>query len=299
MNLVVLVGPTAVGKTDLSLRLAKHLGSPIINCDSRQLFRDLKIGTAPPSEAQMQEVPHHFVGTLALEDYYSAAKYEEEVLALIVQLSSTHTHLLLSGGSMMYVDAVCKGIDDIPTVDPIVRQTLKDRHEQEGLDPLREELKLLDPEYYHTIDLKNPKRIIHALEICYTSGRTYTSFRTQTHKPRPFRIIKIGLDRPREELFQRINRRVDIMMEQGLLQEAERLYPKRHLNALNTVGYKELFLYLQGEWTLDTAIEKIKKNTRDYAKKQLTWLRKDTEIQWFHPTQEAEILQYLHSQPGF
>ncbi len=295
MNLIVLMGPTAVGKTDLSLRLAKHLGSPIINCDSRQLFRGMKIGTAPPSEAQMQEVQHFFVGTLGLEDYYSAAKYEEDVLKLIEKLTPKHGNLLLSGGSMMYIDAVCNGIDDIPTVDPFVRETLKQRYEQEGLETLKKELKLVDPDYYHIVDQKNPKRIIHALEICYTSGKTYTSFRTKVHKSRPFNIIKIGLRRDREDLFHRINQRVDMMMEQGLLMEAEKFFPQKDLNALNTVGYKELFLYLQGEWNLETAIEKIKKNTRDYAKKQMTWFQRDAEINWFHPSEEKEIINFIEN----
>ena len=267
MKLFVLLGPTAVGKTALSIKIAKLLGSPIINCDSRKIYKDMSIGTAAPTEEQLAEVKHYFVKILELQQYYSAAQYEEDAINLIGQLSSTHNNLLLSGGSMMYIDAVCNGIDDIPTVAPEIREELKERLHTEGLEKLRNELKLLDPEYYNIVDLKNPKRIVHALEICYTSGKTYTSFRIRKRKERPFQIIKIGLRRERNELFERINKRVDMMMEEGWLEEAKSLYPHRQLNALNTVGYKELFKYFDGTWELDFAIEKIKKNTRDYAKK--------------------------------
>ena len=293
MKLFVLLGPTAVGKTALSIKIAKLLGSPIINCDSRQIYKDMSIGTAAPTEEQLAEVKHYFVKILELQQYYSAAQYEEDAINLIGQLSSTHNNLLLSGGSMMYIDAVCNGIDDIPTVAPEIREELKERVHTEGLEKLRNELRLLDPEYYNIVDLKNPKRIVHALEICYTSGKTYTSFRIRKKKERPFQIIKIGLRRERNELFERINKRVDMMTEEGWLEEAKSLYPHRQLNALNTVGYKELFKYFDGTWELDFAIEKIKKNTRDYAKKQMTWFAHDEDIHWFSPDNEKEILDFI------
>lgn len=280
MTLYVLLGPTAVGKTEFALQMAEKLGSPILNCDSRQMYRGMEIGTASPTEEQQRRVKHYFVGTLDIGTYYSAAQYEQDVLALISELSSTHQSLLLSGGSMMYLDAVCNGIDDIPTVDAEVRETLRQRLLSGEIDEMRSELHLLDPDYYLSADTRNPKRVVHALEVCYTTGRPYSSFLTRERKPRPFSIVKIGLRRERQDLFDRINRRVDAMMEEGLLDEARRLYPLRHENALNTVGYKELFRYLDGEWTLPFAIEKIKKNTRDYAKKQMTWFAHDTSIQW-------------------
>ena len=279
-TLLVLLGPTAVGKTELALQLAEQLGSPIFNADSRQLYRDLRIGTAAPTPEQLARVKHYFVGTLDITEYYSAARYETEVLNLTKELFRTHDTLLLSGGSMMYIDAVCNGIDDIPTVEPEVRDHLRQRYETEGLEPLAAELRLLDPEYYATVDLRNPKRIIHALEICYQTGRTFTSFRTATHKPRPFRIVKVGLRRERADLFDRINRRVDAMMQQGFLEEARTLLPFRTENALNTVGYKELFQVLDGTWELPFAIERIKRNTRVYAKKQMTWFVHDPAIHW-------------------
>lgn len=283
MTLYVLLGPTAVGKTELALQMAEELGSPILNCDSRQIYRGMEIGTAAPTAEQRQRVRHYFVGTHDIGDYYSAAQYEQDVLALIDELGSSHQSLLLTGGSMMYLDAVCNGIDDIPSVDAEVRETLRHRLEGGEIDEMRNELRLLDPDYYHSADTRNPKRVVHALEVCYTSGRPYSSFLTKERKPRPFRIVKIGLRRERQELFERINRRVNMMMEEGLLDEVRRLYPLRKENALNTVGYKELFRYLDGEWELPFALEKIKKNTRDYAKKQMTWFAHDSEIQWFHP----------------
>lgn len=292
-TLLVLIGPTGVGKTELSLRLAEHFQTDIVSSDSRQLYADLKIGTAAPTAAQLKRVKHYFVGNLSLDDYYSAAQYETEVLELLAGLFSSKDIVLLAGGSMMYVDAVCKGIDDIPTVDAETRELMKERYAREGLEQLCMELKLLDPEYYRIVDLKNPKRVLHALEICYMTGRTYTSFRTRSVKERPFRIVKIGLTRPREELYERINRRVDQMMEDGLLEEAKAVYPYRELNSLNTVGYKELFNYLDGTWTLPFAVEKIKQNTRIYSRKQMTWFRRDTDIAWFHPEQGEEIMEYL------
>ncbi len=293
MTLYVLLGATAVGKTELALQMAATLGSPILNCDSRQIYRGMEIGTAAPTKEQQQRVRHYFVGTHNIGDYYSAAQYEQDVLALVGELSSTHQSLLLSGGSMLYLDAVCNGIDDIPSVDAEVRQTLRGRLENGEIDEMRSELRLLDPQYYLSADTRNPKRVVHALEVCYTTGRPYSSFLTRERKPRPFHIKKIGLRREREDLFDRINRRVDAMMQSGMLDEARRLYPLRRENALNTVGYKELFRYLDGEWTLPFAIEKIKKNTRDYAKKQMTWFAHDSEINWVTPEQALTLNQLL------
>lgn len=292
-NLLVIIGPTGVGKTELSLRIAENFGTEIVSADSRQLYANLKIGTAAPTPEELQRVPHHFIGTLQLTDYYSAAQYEEDALKLLDHLFQTKDVVILTGGSMMYVDAVCKGIDDIPTVDEETRKTLLERYEKEGLEQLCAELKLLDPDYYKIVDLKNHKRVIHALEICYMTGKTYTSFRTQEKKTRPFRMIKIGLTRDREELYARINQRVDIMMEQGLLDEVKQVYRYRQLNSLNTVGYKELFNYLDGEWALPFAIDKIKQNSRIYSRKQMTWFKRDEEIRWFHPNQEEDILTYI------
>lgn len=279
-TLIALIGPTGVGKTELSLSLAKQIGSPILSADSRQIYNTIRIGTAAPSAEELSTVKHYFIGTLNLEEYYSAAQYETDVMNLLTELFRTHDKILLTGGSMMYIDAITKGIDDIPTVDEHTRALIKQRFETEGLERLTEELRLLDPEYYKIVDLKNHKRVVHALEICYMTGKTYTSFRKNIHKERPFRIVKVGLQRERESLFARINARVDTMMAEGLLEEAKSVYPIRHLNSLNTVGYKELFKYFEGEWNLETAVERIKKNTRVYAKKQMTWFKRDHEIVW-------------------
>jgi tRNA dimethylallyltransferase len=292
-DLIVIIGPTGVGKTELSLRVAERYSTEIVSADSRQLYADLKIGTAAPTDQQLARVKHHLVGTLQLTDYYSAARYEEEAMAIITNLFQSHDNVVLTGGSMMYVDAVCNGIDDIPTVDAETRQLMMQRYEEEGLERLCAELRLLDPEYYNIVDLKNPKRVIHALEICYMTGRTYTSFRTQQKKARPFNIIKVGLTRDREELYERINRRVDIMMEEGLLEEAQRFYDLRSLNSLNTVGYKELYAYMEETTTLEFAVEKIKQNSRIYSRKQMTWFKRDESIRWFHPDNEKEIMDYI------
>lgn len=294
-TLIVLIGPTGVGKTDLSIKIAEKYGSPIISADSRQLYSDLKIGTAAPTEKYLKRVKHYFVGTLKLTDYYSAAQYESEVISLLEELFKSNNIILLTGGSMMYIDAICKGIDDIPTVDSETRQMMMEKYEKEGLDRLCAELKLLDPEYYSTVDLKNPKRVIHALEICYMTGKTYTSFRTGNKKQRPFDIIKIGLCRDREELYERINKRVDIMIKEGLVDEVKSVYEYRNLNSLNTVGYKEIIQYLEGNCTLEFAIEKIKQNSRIYSRKQMTWFKRDNDITWFHPEKEEEIMEFIES----
>ncbi len=311
-TLVVLLGPTGIGKTELSLQLAEHLACPILNCDSRQLFRDLTIGTASPTPEQLARVRHYFVGTLALDEYYSAAQYEAEALQLLESHFESHPTAILSGGSMLYIDAVCKGIDDIPTIDDDTRALMKQRLDTEGLDSLLEELKQLDPDYYNIVDKHNTRRIVHALEICKMTGNTYTSYRTKSTKQRPFRIIKIGLQRPREELFERINQRVEIMMQEGLMNEVHQNMDNRHLNSLNTVGYKELFEYLDNKDKSEDekralfikghvvskkdAIERIKKNTRVYAKKQMTWFAKDPDIHWFHPDNVQDILSFIDGQ---
>ena len=297
-TLVVLLGPTGVGKTDLSIRLADTFRMPIINADSRQIFREIPIGTAAPTAEQLARVKHYFVGTHQLTDYYNASAYEQDVLRLFKPQPEGEglEMALLTGGSMMYIDAVCNGIDDIPTVDDQTRDWMKQRLADEGLPALVEELRTLDPEHYEIVDRQNPRRVVHALEICHMTGRTYTSFRTNTKKERPFRIIKIGLNRPREELYNRINLRVDQMMADGLLDEARRVYPLRHMNALNTVGFKELFAYLDGVWTLQEAVERIKGNTRRYMRKQLTWFKRDDQIAWFYPQQEGEIISFIQQQ---
>ena len=292
-TLIVITGPTAVGKTALCLEIAKHFDIPIINADSRQIYRELRIGTAQPTKEQMQEVKHYFVGTLGLDDYYSASLFEQQVLECLEQQFLTNDYALLSGGSMMYIDAVCDGIDDIPTIDDETRALMKQRLADEGLEALVDELRRLDPEYYEIVDRQNPRRVVHALEICVMTGKTYTSFRKREKRQRPFQIIKIGLNRPREELYDRINQRVDQMMADGLLEEARSLYPLRHLNALNTVGYKELFDHLEGRWPLEEAVERIKGNTRRYARKQLTWYKKDERMKWFHPQETEQIISYI------
>jgi len=292
-TLIVITGPTAVGKTRLCLDIAKYFDIPIINADSRQIYKELIIGTARPTAQEMQEVKHYFVGMLGLEDYYSASLFEQHVLKLLEKLFRNSDYALMTGGSMMYIDAVCDGIDDIPTIDDETRARMKKRLEEEGLESLCTELQRLDPEYYKIVDRQNPKRVVHALEICTMTGRTYTSYRKREKKERPFRIVKIGLNREREELYNRINARVDQMMQNGLLKEATEMYPRRDLNALNTVGYKELFDYLDGRWSLEEAIERIKGNTRRYARKQLTWYKKDPQIKWFHPDQKQDIIDYI------
>ena len=292
-TLIIITGPTGVGKTEATLRIAEHFNVPVINADSRQIFSEIPIGTAAPTAEQQQRVQHYFVGNHHLEDYYSASLYEQDVLNII---NSQHTPIsLLSGGSMMYIDAVCNGIDDIPTILPEIREEMMRRLETEGLEQMCNLLQELDSEHWKIVDRNNPRRVIHALEICIQTGKTYTSFRSNTIKERPFNIIKVGLNRDRDELYNRINQRVLDMIEEGMIEEALQVYPKRTLNSLNTVGYKELFEYLDGLTTLDEAIFKIQSNTRRYARKQLTWYKKDTAFQWFNPDNIEEILNYIHT----
>ena len=306
-SLIVITGPTGVGKTEICLQIAEHYGIDIINADSRQIFAEIPIGTAAPTAEQMQRVRHYFVGTHHIGDYYSASNYEQDVLKLLLEVEgqwskvegeSPNTHhpiALLSGGSMMYIDAVCNGIDDIPNIREDIRNEMKRRLEVEGLDALLEELSRLDPEHYAIVDRKNPRRILHALEICHQTGRTYTSFRTGEKRKRPFNIIKIGLNRDRDELYERINQRVLDMIGLGLEQEARKMLPYRELNALNTVGYKEMFQYFDSAIPLDEAIRQIQSNSRRYARKQLTWYKRDAEIMWFNPENVKEITNYIDS----
>lgn len=296
-KLIVIVGPTGVGKTELCLQIAEHLNVPIINADSRQIFSEIPIGTAAPTPEQQQRVKHYFVGNHRLDDYYSASLFEEDVMQLLTDnLFSSSDVALMSGGSMMYIDAVCNGIDDIPTIDDNTREWMKQRLETEGLPRLVEELKLLDPEHWKIVDRNNPRRVVHALEICHMTGKTYTSFRQNTKKQRPFDIIKIGLNRDREELYNRINARVLQMFDEGLVDEALAVYDKRSLNSLNTVGYKETFEYLDGLITMDQCIFNIQSNSRRYCRKQQTWFKRDKNIMWFHPDNIKEIINYIDNQ---
>ena len=291
-TLLVLTGPTAVGKTRVAIELARRFGSPVINADSRQVYRDLPIGTAAPTPEEQAEVRHYFVGTLGLADYYSAAQYEQDVLRLLPSLFEKRDVVVLSGGSMLYIDAVCRGLDDIPTIETPVRMMMQQRLESEGLGALVEELRVLDPEYFAEVDRRNTRRVVHALEVIYQTGRKMSSFRRRNTQERPFRIVKIGLNRPRAELFERINARVGKMMEAGLWEEFMRVKDFRACNALNTVGYKELFHVLDGEWELPFALERMRKNTRVYAKKQLTWFQRDAEMHWLHP-EDAEGMEKI------
>lgn len=291
-TLLVLTGPTAVGKTRVAIELARRFDSPVINADSRQVYRDLPIGTAAPTSEEQDGVRHYFVGTLGLSDYYSAAQFEQDVMALLPNLFEERDVVVMSGGSMLYIDAVCRGLDDIPTIEVPIRAMMQVRLEKEGLEALVEELRVLDPEYFSEVDRRNTRRVVHALEVLYQTGRKMSSFRRRNTQERPFRILKIGLNRPREELFARINERVGQMMEAGLWEEFMRVKDFRDCNALNTVGYKELFHVLDGDWELPFALDRIRKNTRVYAKKQLTWFRRDPEMHWVHPD-DAEAIDRL------
>lgn len=295
-TLVVLTGPTGIGKTSLSIEIAKHFKTEIVSSDSRQIFKELSIGTAVPSKKELEAVRHHLIQTHSITENYNASRYEHEALAVLEKLFQQHNVLLLVGGSMLYIDAVCKGIDIMPDADPEIRNNLKTQLETDGIESLRLQLKQLDPTYYDKVDLKNPARIIHALEICIMTGKPYSSFRTNPQKERPFNIIKIGLNTDREALHQRINRRVDEMLKQGLIEEVRRVYPQKQLNSLNTVGYRELFDWFDGSISKEKAIELIKRNSRRYARKQITWFRRDEQMKWFEPNQKEEILGYITKQ---
>jgi len=292
-TLLVLLGPTGVGKTEISLQIAEHFGCPIVSSDSRQFYRELKIGTAAPTEQQLSRVQHYFIGSHSIHDDYNAGQYELDVMSLLSELYASHDVVMLVGGSMMYIDAVCNGIDDIPTVDAKTRLYWKTVFEEKGLTYIQNELKRLDPKHYAEVDPHNYKRILHALEICTITGKPFSKIRTGTKKVRPFNIIKLGLNRPREELYERINARVLEMMNEGLFEEARRYYEFRQLNTLNTVGYKEIYEHLDGNWTLHFAVNMIQQDSRRYAKKQLSWFNRDSAINWFHPDDEAGIFDFL------
>jgi tRNA dimethylallyltransferase len=292
-TLIIVLGPTGVGKSEISLHLASYFHSEIISADSRQFFRELSIGTAVPSPEDLKSVPHHFIQSRSIFDYYNVSEYEMEALRLIDQLFQHKNPLILTGGSMLYVDTICKGIDDIPTVDPLLRDEVVNWYQQNGIEALQKRLLELDPDYYRIVDLNNPKRLLHAVEICLMTGKPFTSFRKNKIKKRPFKIIKIGINQNRAILYHRINERVDRMMGAGLLNEAKTVYPHRQLNSLNTVGYKELFSYLDGNCSLDEAVDLIKRNSRKYARKQLTWFRRDQEITWFEPEQLEKIITFI------
>jgi len=294
-TLLVLLGPTGVGKTNISLSLAEHFGCPILSSDSRQFYRELKIGTAAPTDKQLNRVKHSFVGSHSIFEEYNAGQYENEAIVLLDELFLTQEVAMLVGGSMMYIDAVCNGMDNIPTVDLATRAFWQKQYADFGLDFIQQELSRMDPKHFEQVDAKNPKRVLHALEICSMTGKPYSDLRTGERKKRNFNILKIGLNRPRPELYDRINRRVDEMMAEGLLQEAELFYAQRNLNTLNTVGYKELYEFMDGNWTLDFAVNMIKQDSRRYAKRQMTWFNRDKEIHWFHPDKENEILEFVES----
>ncbi len=292
--LIVITGPTAVGKTKTGIKVARNLNTEIVSADSRQIYRELKIGTAVPSEEELKAVRHHFIQTHSIFQNYNASIYEKDCLELLESLFKRYDNIIMTGGSMLYIDAVCRGIDDMPDADPIVRRTLKARLAGEGLESLRLQLKQLDPHYYYETDLKNPARIIHALEICITSGKPYSSFRSNTNKKRPFEIIKTGINCERNELHYRINKRVDEMVAAGLENEARAFFKYKHLNALNTVGYREFFNYFEQKISREKAIDLIKRNTRRYARKQITWFKNDPGMNWFQTGEEDEIIKLIN-----
>jgi tRNA dimethylallyltransferase len=292
-TLIIVTGPTAVGKTSLSIELAKIFSTEIISVDSRQFYRELKIGTAPPTSHELQEVKHHFIGHLSIHDYYNVSKFETDAIDLLNNLFCSHEKVLLTGGSGLYINAVLNGIDDLPDPEESTRSFIKSLYAAEGISSLRKLLKELDPEYYEQVDLKNQARLIRALEVCLTTGEKFSSLRKNSKKLRDFKFILIGLDRKRDELFARISQRTDEMIASGLVDEAKSLLPYRHLNALNTVGYKELFEHFDDLISLDQAVEDIKTNTRRYAKRQLTWFKKMQELQWFHPDEKENIIDFI------
>ncbi len=294
-TLIVLVGPTAIGKTSLAIKIAQHFDTVILSADSRQFYKELKIGTATPTTEEKSKIPHYFASHLSIHQYYNVARFEKDALRLLHTIFAEKDVAVLTGGSGLYINAVCDGIDDMPDPNEDIRNKIDDWHTNEGIDFLRKKLAQLDPEYFEKVDKSNPNRIKRAIEVCLLTGNTYTSFRCRETKPRDFEIIKIGINRPRELLFRNISTRTDGMIEKGLVEEVESLTPFRHLNALKTVGYREIFDFLDGEIPLERAIENIKTNTRRYAKRQLTWFKRDNEIRWFLPEHTHEILQYLHT----
>ncbi len=292
-TLIVLTGPTGIGKTTVGINIAQHFNTEIVSSDSRQIFKELRIGTAVPNKNELAAVKHHFIHSHTITENYNASKYETEAMQLLEKLFQQKDIIVLVGGSMLYIDAICKGIDIMPDVDPEIRNSLNVQLKKEGIESLRLQLKKQDPDYYKIVDLKNPSRIIHALEICLMTGKPYSSFRSKTNKKRPFSIIKVGLNCDRKILHNRINKRVDLMIKMGLEKEAKSVYQQKHLNSLNTVGYRELFAFFDGEIPIEKAIELIKRNSRRYARKQLTWFRKDKKMKWFEPKQTEEIIEYI------
>ena len=297
-TLIILLGPTASGKTDLAIDLANHFKTEIISADSRQFYKEIPIGTAAPDSIQLAKVKHHFVGHLSVRDNYNVFRFEQDVLKLLEKGFQTREVFIMTGGSGLYIDAVCHGIDDLPDPDPMLRNSLDKLFKAQGIEALQQKLKELDPDYFRTVDLKNSKRLMRAIEVCLQTGKPYSQQRLKKGKERSFNIIKIGLDAPRETLNQRINLRTDEMINAGWLDEAEAVFPLRNLNALNTVGYKELFSYFDGERTLEEALVKIKTNTRRYAKRQMTWFRKDKSIHWFEPGKVEEIIGFIEKEIG-
>lgn len=296
--LILVVGPTAVGKTDLCLKLAKKFNTEIISCDSRQFYREMNLGTAKPSPEELKAVPHHFINSLSITDEYDVRKFEMEALQLLDQLFLTHQVVIMTGGSGLFVDAVVHGLDDIPDLNPVFREEIISEFEKKGLEWLQKEVEKADPEYYSQVDRFNPQRLMRALEVCRGTGIPYSSFRVKKPKQRPFKTIKIGLNRDREELYQRIDLRMDEMIEKGLFEEANALFEKRELNALQTVGYSEIFGFLEGKYEREEAVRLLKRNSRRYAKRQLTWFGKDKNIQWFHPDEQDEIFAWIQAQIG-
>ena len=292
-TLFVILGPTGVGKTDLSIEVARMLGTSVISCDSRQIYRELSIGVASPSPEQLAAVKHYFIATRSVDEHYSAGQYELDALPIIEREIAANGCAVMVGGSMLYIDAVCRGIDDIPTIDEELRRSVRRIYDEQGIEEVRRRLRLLDPQHYAEVDLRNVKRMLHALEVCYQTGQPFSKLRTGSVKRRSFEIVKIGLDCPREVLYDNIDRRVLKMIRQGLEREVRAVSDKRHLNALNTVGYKEMFAYLDGEYDLDRAIELIQRNTRHYAKKQLSWFKRYGDVQWFSPYDRQRILDML------
>ena len=297
-QLIVVVGPTASGKTDLSIALARHYNAPIISTDSRQVYKGLAIGTAYPTEEQLQAVEHHFIAELELTEDFNCGQYEQQALERLDTLFETHDTVVAVGGSGLYVRALCEGMDNLPQADAALRDSLKERLQTEGVEALAEQLKELDPEYYNIVDRQNPARVMRALEVCLSSGCKYSELRSGERKERDFQIVKVGVTMPREQLYDRVNRRVDMMIAAGLEAEARAVLPYRHCNSLRTVGYSEMFDYFDGVTTLEQAVELIKRNTRHYAKRQLTWFRRDAEVQWFNPSDREQIVKYIDSQFG-
>lgn len=295
-TLIVIVGPTGVGKSAIGLQLAKHYQTEIISADSRQIYKELRIGTAVPSASELAQIIHHFIQTKSVVEYYNVSEYETDVIKLLNERFVEKNPLLLVGGSMMYIDTVCKGIDDIPTVDPEIRKDVIEWYNKNGIEALRQRLQQTDPVYYAIVDQNNPKRMLHAVEVHQMTGAPISSFRKNTVKERPFKIVKIGINQDRKMLYERINQRVDQMMERGLLEEVKSVYQYRNLNSLNTVGYKELFLFLDGNCSLEESVDLIKRNSRKYARKQLTWFRRDNDINWFEPNQIDQIIEFCNGE---